>query len=582
MEERRSIDSSGLGFDYEKSRFLAMVRETLGSEAIDIADDFFMVGGDSLKAVAMLSRLRGEFNVEMDLEKIFSSQSILEIYDALAIKRGASPSPGSDLPFEATPTNAMIANAPRAVTLPVSWEETLLFDTSTKERPVYPSLIMLRLRGSLDVEALLQSVDRLVERQAILRTRFFVDEAGCPARMIHPPKSRVTRVERVRASCEADVSSAAVRYSLEDARMFDLGADSLFRSTLVIINGEEYVLLLTLHHIIYDGWSGAILIRELSSLYRNATVPEPPIELPGYVQYSDYAYWQRSNELSAGERGRLLAYWRECLESAPPLLQLPTDWPRSSGSQKYVRQTEPVAFSRELVANLRSLGQRCGATLYMVLLTALDILLARICGQNDIVVACPVSTRTRTELEGTIGDFINLIVLRNRVDGSRSFLSQLEQVRETTLRAYSHRSLPFADLADALQAKGASRFLQVYLDMPPEVDLGKAFVECDGLEVTENSSEIIDLLAARQVESLGVALDMPSPAMDLIWFVAETATGMSGYLAYNARLFDRATARQLVFEYYGLLHDMVRNPEAACLADRSSGSDGAAQYYMQQ
>jgi hypothetical protein len=254
-------------------------------------------------------------------------------------------------------------------------------------------------------------------------------------------------VEDLSGLGEADREAAVRRRAGEEARRaFDLSAGPLFRALLLRVGAEDHVLLLSMHHIVSDGWSMGVLFRELSALYaayregRESPLPELAL------QYADYAVWQR--EQLAGEvLDRQLSYWREQLAGVPELLELPTDHPRPA-VQTYRGASVPVELSLE---RLQSLGRSEEATLYMVLLGAFQVLLSKYSGNEDIVVGSPIAGRTRKEVEELIGFFVNTLVLRTDLSGDPSFRETLRRVREVTLGAYAHQELPFEKLVAELQ-----------------------------------------------------------------------------------------------------------------------------------
>ncbi|HEV3052085.1 MAG TPA: condensation domain-containing protein, partial [Longimicrobium sp.] len=267
-----------------------------------------------------------------------------------------------------------------------------------------------RLGGVLDQAALERALGEIVRRHEALRTTF-TEADGSPVQVIAPFGEFALPVEDLSGLGEADREAAVKRRTGEEVRRgFDLSAGPLFRAALLRLSEEDHVLLLTMHHIVSDGWSIGVLFRELSALYeayregRGSPLPELA------VQYADYAVWQR--EQLAGEAlERQLAYWRERLAGAPELLELPTDHPRPA-VQTYRGAAVPVALPLELLERLQSLARSEEATLYMVLLAAFQVLLSKYSGSDDIVVGSPIAGRTRKEMEELIGFFVNTLVLR--------------------------------------------------------------------------------------------------------------------------------------------------------------------------
>jgi hypothetical protein len=293
-----------------------------------------------------------------------------------------------------------------------------------------------------------QSLDEISRHEAP-RTTFRIG-GGQPVQIISPLQPlRLPVVDLTRLPA-SDRQAEAMRLASEEAaRPFHLVHGPLFRVTLLRLDGEEHILLLTMHHIVSDGWSGGVLRRELETLYAafSAGRPSPLPELP--IQYSDFALWQR--EWLRGETLETqLAYWKRQLGVIPPLLELPTDRPRPA-LQTYRGSKFQMAISAQLTEGLKTLGQRERATLFMTLLAAFQILLHRYTGQDDLLVGTPIANRTQVETEGLIGFFANTLVMRANLSGNPTFCEALGRVRVTAMNAYAHQDLPFERLIDELQ-----------------------------------------------------------------------------------------------------------------------------------
>jgi hypothetical protein len=298
------------------------------------------------------------------------------------------------------------------------------------------------------VPALLRSVDEIIKRHEVLRTHFG-EVAGSAVQLIDEERATPLVIEL--QHLEASEREAAVR-SLAEAEAgepFELSRGPLLRVKLLKLEAEEHVLLLTMHHIISDGWSMGVLIRELTQLYEaySRGAESPLSELP--IQYADFAVWQRAwlqGEVLEGQ----LQYWREQLAGAPAVLELPTDRSRAA-VQSYRGAAQTVLLPVELSQRLKELSQREGVTLFMTLLAAFDVLLYRYSGQEDFCVGSAVANRNRAETEELIGFFVNTLVLRADLSGNPSFKELLGRVREVTLGAYAHQDVPFEQLVEDLQ-----------------------------------------------------------------------------------------------------------------------------------
>ncbi|MET0401504.1 MAG: amino acid adenylation domain-containing protein, partial [Cystobacter sp.] len=512
---------------------------TLWSQVLQVPrvgrhDDFFALGGHSLLATQVVSRLRSAFGVELPLRALFESSTL----EALAARLDAArQGPASSLP---APRRVEDAGPP-----PLSFPQQRLWflDALTPGTATYNMPAAVRLRGPLDAAALQRSLEEVVRRHEPLRTTFRA-EAGVALQVIAPagtwPLGQVDLSSLTPEAREAEVH----RLARDDARApFDLGVGPLLRTRLLRLTDDEHVLLLNMHHIVSDGWSLGVLVRELAALYA-AFRRGQPSSLPELtLRYTDYARWQR--EWIRGEvLEAQLAYWTQRLSGAPAALELPHDRPRPAvlSSQG---ATVPVRLPRELMEGVKALAQREGATPFMVLLATFQALLARYSGQDDLSVGTPIANRRHAGLEGLIGFFANTLVLRAHVPAGISFKALLAQVRETTLGAYEHQDIPFESLVDALQPQrdlGLTPLFQVLFS------LQDTLVPTLGDAALSLSPVTVDSGIARFELSLDVG------------FLTDGA--LSGGLAYNTDLFDEATATRLVQHLHRLLEGVVARPEA--------------------
>ncbi|HEX3475167.1 MAG TPA: amino acid adenylation domain-containing protein, partial [Kofleriaceae bacterium] len=417
----------------------------LGVARIGATDNFFEAGGHSLLATQAVSRLRAALGVDLPVRALFEAPTVAELAARLEA---------------ATPASAELAAEPaidrvsRGEPLALSFAQQRLWFLDQLEPGgfTYNVPVFLRLSGALDVAALTAALRRVVARHDILRTRF-VAIAGEARQVIAGGLGVASGPEGdPESDIEIDVEPVAAADVVERARRearrpFDLAAGPLIRTRLLRVGDGDHVLLLVLHHIVCDGWSIAILARELAAAYR-AVQAAAPLLPPPAVQYADFAAWQRA-WLTGDRLAAQLAYWTEQLAGAPAALDLPTDRPRPA-----VRTTRGAAVTRvlggELASAVRAVSRRAGATEFMTLLAAFVALLARYTGQDDIVVGSPIAGRTRRELDEMIGFFVNTLVLR--VDaGAPSFRALVQRVREVCLGAYAHQDLPFEQLVDALR-----------------------------------------------------------------------------------------------------------------------------------
>jgi Condensation domain len=387
--------------------------------------------------------------------------------------------------------------------------------------------------------ALERAVNGVIARHEVLRTTF-EDRDGRPVQVIAPSLEISLAVHDLRGVAERErAQRAAALASEEAAGPFDLQHGPLLRVGLIALGETEFTFLLTLHHIVSDGWSMGILFAELSELYTAAVADRPPRLEPLPIQYADFAVWQR-RWLAGAELERQLAYWREQLAELP-VLALPTDRPRPA-VQSFRGAVLPVALPAALTARLNLLAQEHDCTLFMLLLAAFQALLARYTGQDDIVVGTYHAGRTRVETEPLIGFFINTLVLRTDLSGDPSFRELLTRTREVALGAYAHQDMSFPKLVEELQPErdlSRNPLFQVVLHL----------YNAPGAGSTANTS----------APDYG-----PKPAgavFDLILTLVESADGLRGWLEYNTDLFDSDTVRRMVAHYHMLLQGAADDPD---------------------
>jgi amino acid adenylation domain-containing protein len=391
------------------------------------------------------------------------------------------------------------------------------------------------------VTALEQSLNEIVRRHESLRTTFSTVEAQ-PVQIIVPPLAMTLPIVDLREIPEAKRAVEARRLALEEARQpFDLAQGPLLRATLLRLYEEEYVLLLTMHHIVSDGWSMGVLYRELAVLY-DAFYTEKPSPLPELpIQYADFAIWQR--QWLQGERlESLLSYWKGQLDEAAPVLDLPTDRPRPP-RQTFRGARQALVLPKHLTAALKALSWQEEVTLFMTLLAAFKVLLSRYTGQDDIIVGSPIAGRTQTEVEGLIGFFVNTLVLRTDLSGIPSFREVLRRVREVCLEAYTHQDLPFEKLIEELH---------------PQRDLSRNPL-FQVLFILQNAPRLVLELPGLAQRPLEV--DSGTAKFDVTLSMVEEAEGLRIVLEYNSDLFDAATIHRMLSHYRTLLEGIVADPD---------------------
>ena len=427
--------------------------------------------------------------------------------------------------------------------LPLSFAQERLWFLEQLEpgNTAYNIAAAYRLRGPLDVAALERSLNEIVRCHEVLRTTFATMD-GRPVQVIAPEMSLTLPVEDLQELPEAEREAEAQRLLTEEAqRPFDLEKGPLLRAALLRLDEEEHVLLLTMHHIVSDGWSMGVFNRELAVLYEAFSVgkPSPLPELP--IQYADFAVWQR--EWLQGEvLEEQLAYWREHLGGDLSVLELPTDRPRPA-AQSFRGATQSFVLSGDLTESLKALSRREGVTLFMTLLAAFKTLLYRYTGQEDVVVGSPIAGRNRSEIEGLIGFFVNTLVLRTDLSGNPTFRELLERVREVALGAHARQDLPFEKLVEALQ---------------PERDLSRNPL-FQVMFAFQNAPMEALMLPGLTVTPLEV--ESETAQFNLTLSMEETGQGLKGVVEYNTDLFDGVTIERMLGHFETLLEGVVVNPE---------------------
>jgi amino acid adenylation domain-containing protein len=447
-------DASPTALGSAEELLAALWEAVLGIEVASPEADFFELGGHSLLVTRLLARIQEAFGVELALREIFETPRLRDLARTLESRRSAFP-PASLLP---------IARVPRDRDLPLSSGQERLWFLSRldPESAAYNMPSATSLDGALDAKALGAALTALARRHEMLRTRF-PEVAGRPVQRIEPPRAVPLPVVDLTGLPGEQRASVAAQIADEDAsRPFDPREGPPWRATLVRLASRRHRLLLDLHHMIADGWSLGILVRELADLYETGTAKRPA-GLPALeVQYADYAVWQRAWLGSSGLE-RQLEYWTTRLAGIPADLELPTDRSLSRGNRGGRR---PFALGRERWQALRRLGREHGATPFMVLLAGLQSLLFRLTGEDDLTIGAPVANRCRPELEPLVGFFVNTLALRGRVSGSSSFAELIEATRTAILDDFANADLPFDRLVEALNPErrlGRAALFQVML-----------------------------------------------------------------------------------------------------------------------
>ncbi len=423
---------------------------------------------------------------------------------------------------------------------PLSFAQQRLWflDQLSPGKAFYNSQVNLQFATALNVSMLEQSLNEIVRRHESLRTTF-TQVNGEPVQVVAPTLNLELPVVDLRGVPEREAEAARLAAE-QDLLPFDLSKRPLLRPLLLRLDEEDYVLSLTMHHIVTDGWSMGILVEELMTLYEafSQGQPSPLPELP--IQYADFAVWQR-DWLQGEVLETQLSYWKRQLNDLP-VLQLPTDRPRPAIAT-YRGACQPFALPEELLTALKALSQREGVTLFMVLLAAFKVLLHRYSGQEEIVVGSPIAGRTRVELEGLIGFFVNTLVLRTTLAGDPSFRELLGRVREVTLGAYAHQDLPFEKLVEELQPERSLSRNPMYQVMFQLLNASR-----DGEGILHPTAQSLEVGRNTAISDLGID----------VW---ESQGELVGQIEYSTDLFDEATIQRLAGHFQTLLEGVVANPE---------------------
>lgn len=418
-----------------------------------------------------------------------------------------------------------------------------IIDQLEPGRPTYNIPVNFRLTGALDVGALGASLTYLLERHEALRTVFEARD-GEPVQVVLPPSALPMRQADLRDVAEQAREARLAQLLHDEANTpFDLSTGPMVRARLVRLTADSHVLALTFHHIAVDGWSIGIVQRELAAAYDAFSAGASPVLPELALQYADYAVWQR--EWLQGEvLEQQLAHWKAQLAPPLPMLDVPTDHSRADSAERLADRAE-VVVSRETRDAIRALARDAGATPFMVLLAAFQLLLSRYAGQDEVIVGTPIAGRTRTELEPVVGFFVNTLALRTSLGGNPTFRQLVDRVRATTLGAYGHADLPFERLVEELQPERDRTRNPIFQALFSLQDL----TSFDGL--TLRGLHVRKLQTARETAKF-----------DLQILMNTVADGFRGILEYDASLFDAATARQLVAHYTNLLDGIAANPDS--------------------
>jgi amino acid adenylation domain-containing protein/non-ribosomal peptide synthase protein (TIGR01720 family) len=496
---------------------------------VGAADDFFELGGHSLLATRLVSAVRRRLGVELPLRTVFEQRVLRDLAGAIDGHASAKVLP----PIERVPRSGALAASPGQERLWVLWR-------LRPDSAAYHMAGALRLDGALDAAALGRAIENVVERHEVLRTRL-VDSPRGLLQVIEPTAPIELGVEDV-SGTDDPPAEARARALLAARRPFALDRGEVMRARLYRLGADAHLLLLAVHHVASDGWSLTVFFREVGAAYEAARRGERSALPPLPVQYADYAAWQRAL-LAGPEHGRQLEYWREQLGGVPRLA-LATDHPRPAvaGDRGGVQM---LRVPSGLVERVRAFALETGATEFMVVEATLAVLLGRYSGQDDVAIGTPIAGRRQVELEGLIGFFVNMLVLRNDLSGRPTFRALVERVKETTLSAYAHQDVPFEKVVEACE---------------PERDTSVSPLFQVLLAFQNQPSSALQLAGLRLSEE---PLAEKAAKVDLELSLGPGPEGYEGAWVYRRDLFDGETIERLGRHFVALLGALVCRPDAA-------------------
>ncbi|MBZ9845110.1 non-ribosomal peptide synthetase [Mesorhizobium sp. CA5] len=541
-------------------RVAAVFAEVLGTEPPGIHDDFFDLGGHSLIAMQLLARLQDIFQVGLPIDSMFERPTVARLSERIGehmanlvaegtvrLEHGPVSEPGTTrIPRRQVATPAPLSSA----------QQRVYFLDGMGAGGAYNMSASLRLTGSLDERALAAALDEIRRRHDILRTTFHMRD-GEPVQVVSEFQETSLMVIDLTGHNAQVRAAEAMRLASQDvAEPFDLAQGPLFRARLIRLAFDEHFLLLTMHHIVSDGWSVAVLHAELKQLYDafHHDTTSPLEDLP--LQYGDFADWQWRG-VEAGELERQTGYWVRRLEGLSQAFTLPTDRPRPA-IQSYRGGTLQAVIDRQTTDRLKVLGRSQDATLFMIFLAAFKTLLFRYNGQDDCVVGVPIANRPRKELEPLIGFFANTLVLRTSLAGDPPLLALLGRIRSTALDAYAHQDVALERIVEQLKIRrdpGHTPLFQVMFAFQNVPELPGLPARSATGHATGPCFNLAPGLAAQPL-----SIDKATAKFDLALYLSESPEGMSATWQFNADLYEPATIDRLARHFQTLLEGIATDP----------------------
>lgn len=504
--------------------------ETLGVENIGLHDDFFDLGGHSLLATQTLVKIANETGVLLRVADLFDTPTVSDI--ARKLDEGNQNTQTSSIPLVS-----------RTSDIPLSYAQQRLWflDKLEPHSAAYNIPFGMRINGKVDIDALRKALDKLIVRHESLRTTIKTVDGEASLKIIDQLRCDlpVTDLSKLPApTSEAEVDSLARE---EASRPFDLATSPLFRTRLLKLNDNEYVMLVTMHHVISDGWSLAVFFEELNEIYAGMT-KGVDVHLPELkLQYADFASWQRG-PLAEEQIARQLEFWGSKLAGAEPLLEFPTDRQRPL-VQTYRGANYRTTFSPELLEELRVFSRNEGVSLFMTLLAAFYTLVYRHTNQEDLVLGVPIANRNYSDIERVIGFFANTLALRADLSGAPSFRTFLDQVKALALESYDNQDVPFEKLVEHLNPKRSLSHNPIFQVMFGLHNTPPLKPELSGLNLTP------------------IEMNTGTSRFDMEVLVRENEDGLGVLAEYSTDLFDESTIERFIERFEVLLRGIVKNPE---------------------
>src|SRR5579864_6077113 len=504
------------------------------AERIGIHDSFFEVGGHSLLATQLIAKIRSLMNVELPLKAVFEHTSIAQMAELIAGARKREIPP------------IRVVDRTQLKQLPLSFAQERLWFIHQLEpnSPGYNAAGALIFYGELNIDQLDQAFNMIIARHETLRTLFPSEEGQARQLILEQVDFRLERIDLSHEeSGEVRDRKARVICQKEAQRPFDLACGPLLRGEVIKLAEQEHILMLNMHHIISDGWSTGILIKELGQIleaFRQGRAPELP---PLPIQYIDYSVWQRAWLEESGTLKQQLSYWQKKLAGVPKSLDLTTDYPRPS-MQSLAGAAHTFAVDRKLTDKLKELAENQGSTLYIVLLAAFKTLLYRYTGQDDICVGSPIANRQYEETEGLIGMFVNALALRSQIRGEETFAALLSQVKATCLEAYQHQDAPFEKVVEVARPQRNVAITPIFQTMV----------------IMQNADMGTLGTLAEHIQSY--PLESGVSKFDLTIAFVETAEGLAGSVEYSTALYKQQTIARMAAHFTHLCQAIISTPDA--------------------